>query len=138
MYAALSLCDMMAGISAILNGAALCMILTDLQKVTNREEKLFSKSYFLCVSAFATSITSHLSVFYNTVLMVVRTINMILPFYKTRNDVLKLSFVIYAALWVIITIAHVILSYKDGYIYTVAYPYTGDRKSVYRKALQFT
>ena len=116
MYAALSLCDMMAGISAILNGAALCMILTDLQRFKNKKKMLFSKSYFLCVSAFATSITSHLSVFYNTVLMVVRTINMIFPFYKTRNDILKLSFVIYAALWVIITIAHVILSYKDEYM----------------------
>ena len=48
--------------------------------------------------------------------MVVRTINMIFLFYKTRNDILKLSFVIYAALWVIITIAHVILSYKDEYM----------------------
>ena len=113
MYAALSFCDMMAGISAILNGAALCMILTDLQRFKNKKKMLFSKSYFLCVSAFATSITSHVSVFYNTVLMVVRTINMIFPFYKTRNDILKLSFVIYAVIWVIITIAHVILSFGD-------------------------
>ena len=119
MYAALSLCDMMAGISAILNGAALCMILTDFQRVRNGEEKLFLKNNFLCVSAFATSMTSHLSVFYNAVLMVVRTINMIFPFYKTRNDILKLSFVIYAALWVIITIAHVIWRYKDGDIQRV-------------------
>ena len=115
MYAALSFCDMMAGISAILNGAALCMILRE----KNGEEMLFSKNYFLCVSAFATSITSHLSVFYNTVLMVVRTINMIFPFYKTRNDILKLSFVIYTAMWVIITVAHVIFKYKDGDIQEV-------------------
>ena len=31
------------------------------------------------------------------------------PFYKTRNDILKLSFVIYAAIWVIITVAHLIM-----------------------------
>ena len=97
LYTALSMCDMMAGVSAILNGAALVMVMN----LSDNDEGF---SFVLnSASAFATSITSHVSVFYNTVLMVVRTINMIFPFYKTKNNLLKASFVTYIVIWVIIS-----------------------------------
>ena len=92
MYTALSACDLFTGVSALLNGASLVLGESDIP---------FNKlSYLFKVSIFNTSITSHVSVFYNLVLVVVRTLNIILPFYKTRTNLLKLSFIIYPLLWV--------------------------------------
>ena len=81
------------GVSALLNGAALISILTDVFLI-----------HLVRFSAFFTSITSHTSVFYNTVVVVARTINMLFPFYKTRNDLLKICFGVYPLIWVAITI----------------------------------
>lgn len=95
MYTALSTCDMMAGVSALLNGVSLLIGPTDIPA-----DDLFG---LYKLSIFCTSLTSHCSVFYNTVLVIVRTINLMFPFFQTRNCVLKLSFIIYPLIWVIIT-----------------------------------
>ena len=97
MYTALSAVDWVAGISALLNGVTLVMGQFDV-----------TKDYFVYVSVFVTSISSHVSVFYSMVLVVVRTINIVAPFYKTRDGVLKLTFMLYPILWVVITIPDIV------------------------------
>ena len=57
--------------------------------------------------------TSHVSVFYSTVIVVVRTINMLWPFYKTKNSVLKICFVMYALIWFVITILDIFYAGTD-------------------------
>ena len=136
MYSALSLCDMAAGVSAILSGVALWMILAEHNTNTPNWGNPYHR-YFNCVSAFVTSMTSHLSVFYNAVLMVVKTINIMLPFYQTRNGPLKLSFVIYGLLWVVITAAHVILNFheEDENVMLIMTPVVGSHvvKAIFNK-----
>lgn len=65
-------------------------------------------------SIFFTSMTSHVSVFYNTVVVVVRTINLLFPFYKTKNAVLKLSFVVYPIIWAVITVMDLGFCYDNN------------------------
>ena len=91
MYMSLSSCDFLAGVAAILN----VFTLFSLQHNEN-----ITKFYIIPFSTFLTSITSHTSVFYNTVLVVVRTINMLHPGYKVNNIMLKLVFILYPAFWV--------------------------------------
>ena len=92
LYLALSICDFITGIAAVINGGTMLAL-----KMGIKEMILLSTSIAL------TSLTSHLSVFCNTMVVSVRTLNLIWPYYKPRTGVLKFSFLLYIVLWIAIT-----------------------------------
>jgi len=93
LYMGLSICDFIAGIAALLSGVTIITLTTGTQDLI-----------FLGVSTTVTAIVSHVSVFMNLTVVVVRTINMIWPFYTPKNNILKCSLILYAAIWVVFTI----------------------------------
>lgn len=98
---------LLPGITAVFNGVAILSI------VSGCNHCAAWKMYLIAVTVFLTSLTSHISAFYNTVLIVVRTINIMLPFYKMKNNYLKLTFLMYPLAWTAISVSEIYLKFKS-------------------------
>ena len=69
-----------------------------------------SMSYILA------AVTSRTSIFYNLILAVIRTINIVQPFYLIRKKYVIISAVLYPLLWVGISIADIVITLRvDGW-----------------------
>lgn len=81
------------GIAALLNVLVLLSVLLGWEGVL---------WYLIPLTTLLTSTTSHVSAFYNIVLVVTRSVKMLFPFYTLQNRPLKIAFVVYPVIWVVI------------------------------------
>ena len=116
MYLMMAVCDSVTGfvvlghaVIFVNHGIALSQLLQD-----KNEELYYSDVFTIAVYIILQSCT-RASLFYNTVLTVVRTINIARPFYLIRKHIVIVFAILYPILWVTIcTIDVVVLSNNNG------------------------
>lgn len=94
-YIALSSCDILSGVSALLIGIMLINIFYYNENVLR---------YLVPVVFFFSTLTAHVSIFYNTVLAVMRTISIVIPFYDIKKKLVKSLLLLYPLFWVALTV----------------------------------
>ena len=116
MYLMMAVCDSVTGfvvlghaVIFVNHGIALSQLLQD-----KNEELYYSDVFTIAVYIILQSCT-RASLFYNTVLTVVRTINIARPFYLIRKHIVIVFAILYPILWVTIcTIDVVVISNNNG------------------------
>lgn len=96
LYSSISLCDIGNAVSALLTGILLLLIMYNHQ---NEQDPYPTMSFLVKLTYILFSLTSRVSIFFNTVLVVVRTIHVVFPTYLISRN--KVIFVLLAgqALW---------------------------------------
>ena len=103
LYLILAGVDMASGVAPLLHAGLLIAILQDSDSSV---KVLLPTVYFL------TSITSRLSVFLATVIAVIRTLNIALPFYFVKKTLILIAFFLYMVWWLVFLSGDMV-DYKD-------------------------
>ena len=93
MYMMLSLTDIVSGVAAVLQGLALLFL---------GHEREDAASVFVPIVFFLASLTSHVSAFYSTLLVFIRSINIIWPLKLIKRDLVSVAVIFYPVLWTFI------------------------------------
>ena len=96
MYVVICVCDIFTGVGAILHSVIYIII------VTNYNWSCVS--YLIIISYILTSFSFRASVFYNTMLAIVRSINIAEPFYRIKRKHLIGAVILYPILWAALVI----------------------------------
>ena len=110
----LAACDFVSGLTALLQAGIMkekyYLLINGIQKFSVDEK------YFLLISYILAAVTRRTSIFYNLILAVIRTINIVQPFYLIRTKYVIISAVLYPILWVGISIADNVITLRvDGW-----------------------
>lgn len=93
MYMMLSLTDIVSGVAAFLQGVTLLILGAGHDKLTG---------VLVPIVFVLASLTSHVSAFYSTMLVVIRSINIIWPLKQINRSWVCLAVVLYPAAWILI------------------------------------
>ena len=114
MYIMIGTCDFISGVIAICHA----YIFTNypIESIINLENE-FHDLFILIVYALF-QISTRTSLFYNTVLSVVRTINIIRPFYQMKKSIIIIVVILYPIIWILIMFIDLYMSrgYTDTLI----------------------
>lgn len=119
MYIMIALCDCVTGLTAICHAGM--STARKYQVTALLLEKAYPSAdlFQTCLYVLFQSVT-RTSLFYSAVLSVVRTINIMRPFYHIRNNVVMLFVIIYPITWIVIMVTDVcLISSKIGAVQTV-------------------
>ena len=95
-YTSMSLCDIGNAISALLTGSLLLMIHHNYQ---SHEDHYPAISFMVKLTYIIFSLTSRVSIFYNTVLVVIRTIHVVFPTYTISRSKVMVALVLGMVVW---------------------------------------
>ena len=93
MYMMLSLTDIVSGVAAVFQGLTLLILVGEYDGVAN---------FLVPTVFFLASLTSHVSAFYSTTLVVIRSINIIWPLKQINRKMVSISVLAYPLLWICI------------------------------------
>ena len=96
LYTSMSLCDIGNAISAFLTGALLLMIMCNYR---SHSDPYPTMTFMVKLTYILFSLTSRVSIFFNTVLVVIRTINVVFPTYTIKRSRVIVVLVVGSVLW---------------------------------------
>ena len=107
-YIMIAGCDTVTGFTAICHASI--SITPKYEVAALLEEKVLPSADWLPISVYVIlQVVTRTSLFYNTVLTVVRTINIIQPFYQLKKKIMTVFIIFYPILWIVLSAIDVYL-----------------------------
>ena len=118
LYIVLCSCDLLSGVNALVDAViSFCGVSLEIYDSEDRPFWLISISYLL------TTVASRTSIYYNVVLAIIRTINIIRPFYLVKKKYVVICIVLYPLLWLSIGVAELIIQVRNNDLESIYFLY---------------